>query len=132
MCLTQYSNELNAGSILIRSNQRSVRFIDAMRELYDEEKPRSNPGYNEQDAMRNLIKSGSPLANHVLRIPQWKINALPQEIRCYDDSERPWEKGMFVVHFPGAAWHIRTKDPKGFLMRQYEDEIIWAPDSDMK
>jgi len=38
--------------------------------------------------MRDLLLSKAPLTEHVQRIPQWKINAFPPEITCFDDNRR--------------------------------------------
>jgi mannan polymerase II complex MNN10 subunit len=71
-----------------------------------------------------FLKSKVPLTQHAMRIPQWKINAFPTEIGCYDKDKRKWERGMFVVHFAGAWAHVSGEDPTGQLMRKYEAEIL--------
>lgn len=76
--------------------------------------------------MRDVVnndKNGE--AKQALWIPQWKINAFPDEIKCWDKYGRGWERGMFVVHFAGAWAHVKEDDPTGFLMRKYENDIIW-------
>jgi mannan polymerase II complex MNN10 subunit len=57
-------------------------------------------------------------------IPQYKINAFPKEIQCYDEESRAWKRGDFVIHFAGAWAHLKMDDPTGFLMRKYQEEII--------
>lgn len=76
--------------------------------------------------MRDFLKTGSSLTKHFLRIPQWKINAFPSEIGCYDESKIKWARGMLVVHFAGAWAHVKENDPTGFLMKKYERDIIWG------
>lgn len=123
--VTDYSsNGLNAGSFIIRSSSRSVQFLNAVRSLYDRENEDNGRTMSEQDTMSNLLLSKDPLAMHVIRIPQWKINAFPPEIGCYDENKREWEKGMFVIHFAGAWAHIVGEDPTGYLMRKYEQQIL--------
>ena len=61
----------------------------------------------------------------VLFIPQWKMNAYPEEIPCYDKSNRKWEPGMFVIHFAGAWAHVQnTSDAKGDLFRKYYPWVV--------
>jgi mannan polymerase II complex MNN10 subunit len=96
-----------------------------VRALHDREKAKGN-ALNDQEAMRDFLKSGSSLTKHTLRIPQWKINAFPPEIGCYDESKIKWARGMLVVHFAGAWAHVKEKDPTGLLMKKYEREIIWG------
>lgn len=76
--------------------------------------------------MHAFLQSDTPLKQHAMRIPQWKINAFPEEIGCYDTHKKKWVKGMFVVHFAGAWAHIKSEDPTGHLMRKYEPEIVWG------
>jgi mannan polymerase II complex MNN10 subunit len=71
-----------------------------------------------------FLKSNAPLTQHAMRIPQWTINAFPEEIGCYDTHKMKWAKGMFVVHFAGAWAHVIGEDPTGHLMRKYEPEIL--------
>ena len=61
-------------------------------------------------------------------IPQWRINAFPEEIKCWDERDSPkrgWEKGSFVIHFAGAWAHMKREDPTGYLMEKYAKDIIW-------
>jgi mannan polymerase II complex MNN10 subunit len=81
---------------------------------------------SEQDCFRHIFeenKNGEK--EHALFIPQWKMNAFPEEIPCYDKDKRKWERGMFVVHFAGAWAHVRnTTDAKGDLCRKYYWKIV--------
>jgi mannan polymerase II complex MNN10 subunit len=84
---------------------------------------------NDQEAMRDFLRSDSSLVKHTLRAPQWKFNAFPTEIGCYDEAKKSWARGMLVVHFAGAWAHVKEQDPTGFLMKKYEREIIWGESS---
>jgi mannan polymerase II complex MNN10 subunit len=95
-----------------------------VRDFHDHEKAKGNV-LNDQEAMRDFLKSDSSLVKHALRVPQWKFNTFPEEIGCYDESKVKWARGMLVVHFAGAWAHVKEKDPTGFLMKKYESEIIW-------
>jgi mannan polymerase II complex MNN10 subunit len=81
----------------------------------------------EQDCISKVIGNNARgEADQVLWIPQWKINAYPEEITCLDKANRSWERGLFVMHFAGAGVYVKLEDgdAKGFLMRKYEAEII--------
>lgn len=80
--------------------------------------------WNDQESMDEFLKSKAPLTEHVQYIPQWKINAFPEEIGCYDKHKRKWEKGMFVIHFAGAWAHVAGEDPTGQLMSKYKGQIL--------
>jgi mannan polymerase II complex MNN10 subunit len=125
--VTDDCNGLNDGSFIVRSSPRSIEFLNRVRALHDSERKKEN-GLNDQEAMRDLLLNKAPLTEHVQRIPQWKINAFPPEITCFDDNRRVWEKGFFVIHFAGAWAHVDGDDPTGFLMKKYESEIIWGPE----
>jgi mannan polymerase II complex MNN10 subunit len=113
------SFQLNAGSMLVRSSQSSFEFLSRVRKYGDE-----HTKLNEQECIRDIINNNlDDEQKQTLWIPQWKINAFPKEIRCYDKSQRSWERGLFTVHFAGAWAHIKEEDPTGFLMRKYEIEI---------
>ena len=63
---------------------------------------RGQDGVSEQDAMRivlsNLTEFEKPKS--FVRVPQWKLNAYPEEISCSEDRDRPWRKGDWIIHFP--------------------------------
>ncbi|KAJ5991326.1 hypothetical protein N7522_011533 [Penicillium canescens] len=122
--VTDDCNGLNDGSFIVRSSSRSIQFLNAIRAIHDREKEQSGRSLGDQDSMEAFLKSNAPLTQHAMRIPQWTINAFPEEIGCYDTHKKKWEKGMFVVHFAGAWAHIAGEDPTGHLMRKYEPEIL--------
>ncbi|KAJ5812242.1 hypothetical protein N7474_008543 [Penicillium riverlandense] len=122
--VTDDCNGLNDGSFIVRSSSRSIQFLDAIRALHDRDKEQSGRSLSDQDSMDEFLKSDAPLTQHAMRIPQWTINAFPEEIGCYDTQKKKWEKGMFVIHFAGAWAHVSGEDPTGQLMRKYEPEII--------
>ncbi|EAW25564.1 uncharacterized protein NFIA_043830 [Aspergillus fischeri NRRL 181] len=84
----------------------------------------SGKSWNDQESMAEFLQSKTPLIEHAIRIPQWRINAFPEEIGCYDSHKKKWEKGMFVIHFAGAWAHVVEEDPTGHLMRKYESQIV--------
>ncbi|KAJ5548849.1 hypothetical protein N7513_006083 [Penicillium frequentans] len=122
--VTNDCNGLNDGSFIARSSPRSIKLLDAVRATHDREKEQSGKAMSDQDSMDVFLKSDSPLAQHAMHIPQWTINAFPEEIGCYDTHKKKWERGMFVVHFAGAWAHVTGEDPTGQLMRKYEGDII--------
>lgn len=75
--------------------------------------------------MRDLMDEQPSAKEHVLFIPQWKINAFPEEIHCYDEHKRKWDQSMLLVHFAGAWAYVKEKDPTGVLMKKYEKFIQW-------
>lgn len=79
--------------------------------------------------MAKLINEDKASGDRTVRVPQFKLNAFPEEIKCYDEEKKAWEKGAFVIHFAGAWAHVEDKennDPTGLLMRKYEKEIVWG------
>lgn len=116
------SFQLNAGSMVVRSRPSALAFLNIVRNYRD-----ANQGLSEQDCIRDVINNNAHgEADQALWIPQWKMNAFPDEIKCWDKAGRGWERGMFLVHFAGAWAHLKEEDPTGFLMRKYEKEIIWS------
>jgi mannan polymerase II complex MNN10 subunit len=108
--------------MLVRSRPSALEFLNRVRTYGD-----AHTDLCEQDCIKDVINiNAHGEANQALWIPQWKINAFPEEIKCWDKSGKAWERGMFVVHFAGAWAHITEEDPRGFLMRKYERQIIWS------
>lgn len=122
-----YSNGLNAGSFIVRGHERSIKFLQDIYHTADKEKEgQSEHDLSEQDAMAKLINDNEEARSRTIQVPQWKLNAFPQEIACFDESKKMWKHGDFVVHFAGAWAHIQDDDPTGLLMRKYQKEIIWG------
>ncbi|KAJ6049414.1 hypothetical protein N7444_006130 [Penicillium canescens] len=92
--VTDDCNGLNDGSFIVRSSSRSIQFLNAIRAIHDREKEQSGRSLGDQDSMEAFLKSNAPLTQHAMRIPQWTINAFPEEIGCYDTHKKKWEKGM--------------------------------------
>lgn len=88
----------------------------------------AEPGrhFSEQDCLLKLIQENVLHARKKsVIVRQWKMNAFPKEIPCYDDDKTRWEKGMFVVHFAVAWAHVKdTDDPTGDLMRKYAEYVV--------
>jgi len=131
LLLTDDCNGLNDGSFIVRSSPRSIDFLNRVRDIHDTNQVK-DVSTNDQESMRDFLKTKYPEVKHAIMIPQWKINAFPEEIRCFDKYDKGWEKGMFVIHFAGAWAHVKGEDPTGDLMRKYEKEIMWGPDPSKK
>lgn len=120
-------NDLNLGSFVVRSSERSLKFLD---DVYAVEaagkKVDPDAQLSEQDAITQLMKQDPAAKAMTTSIPQWMINSFPDEIPCYEEPEIPWRRGHFLVHFAGAWAHVKGKDPTGQLMKKYEEEIIWG------
>ncbi|KAF2792236.1 glycosyltransferase family 34 protein [Melanomma pulvis-pyrius CBS 109.77] len=122
---THDCNGLNTGSFIVRGHERSIKFLHDIYAISDREKT-ADHGLSEQDAMARLIKSDPISGDRTIQVPQWKLNAFPQEIACFDESNEVWKPGMFVIHFAGAWAHVKGEDPTGQLMKKYKDEIVWG------
>ncbi|KAL5121210.1 hypothetical protein ACEQ8H_000678 [Pleosporales sp. CAS-2024a] len=122
---THDCNGFNAGSFLVRAHDRSLKFLRDSWKIHDDAKA-LEVHMSEQDSTVKLLKDDPQSAARVHVVPQWKLNAFPQEIACFDDERRAWEHGAFVLHFAGAWAHVKGDDPTGQLMKQYEHEIIWG------
>ena len=88
----------------------------------------SSPTLYTQTSRTTTWVPESEFADRFLVIPQWRINAFPEEIHCWDQRDEPqrgWEHGSFVIHFAGAWAHVKEEDPTGFLMKKYGGHIIW-------
>ncbi|ORX95314.1 galactosyl transferase GMA12/MNN10 family-domain-containing protein [Clohesyomyces aquaticus] len=118
-------NGLNTGSFVVRSRESAAKYLRYTYDLHAEAKQRGEQ-YSEQDAMKKLQEIDPLVAKHTVQVPQWKINAFPPEIACFDESKKVWEHGTFVIHFAGAWAHLKDDDPTGLLMRKYEKEIVWG------
>lgn len=91
------------------------------------------PTLNEQECIRDLIlqdtnqtSTNSSLSwsdQHIKFIPQYKANAYPEEIKCLEEEDRPWRAGDFLIHFPGAKYHVPGTDAKGQMMRKYSGMV---------
>lgn len=122
---THDCNGFNAGSFLVRGHERSLKFIDDSLAIRDKAKEQ-DIHMSEQDSTVKLMKENEEAASRVHVVPQWKLNAFPSEIACFDKSSKAWEPGMFVLHFAGAWAHVKGDDPTGYLMKKYESQIIWG------
>jgi mannan polymerase II complex MNN10 subunit len=122
---THDCNGYNAGSFLLRGHERSLKLIHDSFAIHDEAE-KKDKHMSEQDATVQLLKEDKAMADTVHKVPQWKLNAFPQEIACFDESGQVWKHGTFVLHFAGAWAHVKGEDPTGQLMKKYEHEIIWG------
>lgn len=145
---------LNAGSMLVRgripasssrkSQLTSYDFLQKVRKYHLETSTQEHQ-LSEQDCIRDLLfpdenfheeipdtrskslkaQDAAYAKSHTRMIPQWKINAFPSEIRCYDKDNRGWRKGDLAIHFAGAWAHLQDQqDPTGYLMTKYADYIV--------
>jgi mannan polymerase II complex MNN10 subunit len=117
-----YSFPLNTGSVIFRATPWMLEFFQAAWKCGTEHE---DPKPSEQDCMRDLILNNTIRAGEkTVAVQQWKLNAFPEEIKCYDKDQKPWARGMFVVHFAGAWAHLKdSKDPVGDLMQKYSPQI---------
>lgn len=122
--ITHDCNGLNLGTFIVRAHERSLKLMHDAFALHDEAK-KKDKHVSEQDATVELL-SDKTIAETTLQVPQWKLNAYPQEIACFDESRQVWEHGTFIIHFAGAWAHVKGDDPTGQLMQKYEPEIIWG------
>lgn len=122
---THDCNGFNAGSFLVRGHKRSLQFIHDSLAIHDKARLQ-DINMSEQDSTVKLMKDDQVSADRVHVVPQWKLNAFPQEIACFDLSQKVWEPGMFVVHFAGAWAHVKGDDPTGQLMNKYGPQIMWG------
>jgi mannan polymerase II complex MNN10 subunit len=125
--------------MLARSSPGTLAFFSATRAYHDTHKDLS-----EQDCIAELINAAQKpeldtaesqqLQKQVRFVPQHRMNAFPEEIRCWEDGfkwsrdgkERRngmWKRGDFAVHFAGAWAHVHENDPTGLLMRKYEMSV---------
>ncbi|CAE7000514.1 hypothetical protein CFE70_001015 [Pyrenophora teres f. teres 0-1] len=114
-------NGLNLGSFIARAHDRSLEFFRRALELHDD----PQQSYSEQDAMVQLLKE-KPYMDRNIVASQSKLNAYPEEIKCFENPDGQWKPGYFVIHFAGAWAHVEGEDPTGQLMNQYEDKILWG------
>ncbi|KAF1994059.1 glycosyltransferase family 34 protein [Amniculicola lignicola CBS 123094] len=123
---THDCNGLNTGSYMVRgTSDRPIDFIQKTYKIHDEAKE-TGKQMSEQDAMVQLMKNEPAEMARTIQVPQWKLNAFPKEIACFDESRQVWEPGMFMLHFAGAWAHVKGDDPTGQLMTRYEPEIQWG------
>jgi mannan polymerase II complex MNN10 subunit len=125
---THDCNGLNTGSYIVRSTPRALKFIEDIFSVEEKSRPDREEGHgmSEQDAMAELLRVDKEAMDRTLQVPQWKLNAFPAEIACFDEDKKVWEPGMFVLHFAGAWAHVKGEDPTGQLMKKYERDIIWG------
>jgi mannan polymerase II complex MNN10 subunit len=123
--LSHDCNGLNAGSFLVRGHNRSISFLDKARARHDAEDVAGNQ-FSEQDSMVVVLREDDAYNNYAYQVPQFKLNAFPEEIKCYDQEKRMWEPGAFVIHFAGAWAYLKDEDPTGVLMEKYRTQIIWG------
>ncbi len=112
---------LNTGAMLMRS---TPWVVDVLEKAWECDKRESKPGNHvtEQDCLLKIIQDNVLHAREKsVIIRQYKMNAFPKEIGCYDDGETHWEEGMFLIHFAGAWAHVKEEDPTGLLMRKYQE-----------
>lgn len=123
--VTHDCNGFNGGSFIVRAHDRALKFFTDSMAISDEAKDQEFQ-MSEQDAMAKLMKDDKESASRVHVVEQWKLNAFPQEIACFDETRKVWEHGTFVLHFAGAWAHVKGDDPTGQLMKKYENDIMWG------
>ncbi|CAI6332481.1 unnamed protein product [Periconia digitata] len=128
--LTHDCNGLNMGSFVVRAHERSTKVFRDAAAIEGRHREKGEQ-FSEQDSMVTLLKDDAATSQRTIQVPQWKLNAFPEEISCFDESDRVWEPGMFVLHFAGAWAHVEGPDPTGKLMKKYEGEVIFGDWEDM-
>ena len=123
---TNDCNGLNLGSFAVRAHERSLEFLHRALDLH---KTDEGHNYSEQDALVRVMKE-EPYSDRFIHAPQSKLNAFPEEIKCYEDNSGQWEPGKFILHFAGAWAHVKGEDPTGQLMKKYKDDVIWGKSED--
>jgi mannan polymerase II complex MNN10 subunit len=123
--VTHDCNGLNTGSYVVRGRESSIKLFDSSGLIHDAE-AQNDKHLSDQDALGRLFREDAASASRTVQVPQWKLNAFPQEIACFDKAQKVWEHGFFVLHFAGAWAHVKGEDPTGQLMRKYQREIIWG------
>lgn len=118
LILTRDCEPLNAGSFFVRVSPFLPGFIEEWRSG----RQSNTPQRTEQDVLRDmLLENTFQVADFSVVVPQTMFNAYPDDLNlCRDERDpRSWEKGMFLVHFPGARYWLKERDPIGRLMRKY-------------
>ena len=112
--------------MLMRSTPWVVELLREAWECGKREKPGTEgQHFTEQDCLQRLIENDSLHArDKSVIVRQWRMNAFPEEIPCYDDGKTHWEEGMFVIHFAGAWAHVKGDDPTSDLMRKYQRFVV--------
>lgn len=123
--LSHDCNGLNLGSFIVRGHERSLRLFRKTIAIH-EEGLQQDDQMSEQDAIVKLLKTDQASVDTTHVVPQSKLNAFPEEIRCYEQGSKAWEYGEFFLHFAGAWAHVKGDDPTGQLMKKYTDQIIWG------
>lgn len=111
--------------MIIKSDERALQFIQASLDIHDKAQA-EDIQMSEQDSTVQLLKQDPVAASRIHVVPQWKLNAFPEEIKCYQQPWGPWKPGQFVIHFAGAWAHVQGDDPTGQLMQKYEGHIKWG------
>jgi hypothetical protein len=90
------SFELNAGSFLTRATPRTAKFVDAVIDYHNTNATQEHQ-LSEQDCMRDIMFKQKRFTENYVFIPQYKLNAFPQEIKCFDKYKKGWAPGTFMV-----------------------------------
>jgi mannan polymerase II complex MNN10 subunit len=118
MVLTRDCEPFNAGSMFFRVSPWLLEFLEEWKGGLQPE----TPNRTEQDVLRDmLLDNGFGVDEKSVVVPQTWFNAYPEELgHCRDERESgDWEKGMFLIHFPGAKWFLEEEDAVGRLVRKY-------------
>jgi mannan polymerase II complex MNN10 subunit len=91
------SFELNAGSFLTRGTPRTDEFMNAVIDYHTAEASEEHQ-LSEQDCMRDIMFVKNRFQESYVFVPQYKLNAFPPEIGCYDKYNQKWQHGTFMVH----------------------------------
>ena len=126
LILARDCDPLNLGSMFLRVSSWTLDFIEQWRAGAGIPDAQGKPR-NEQDVLRDMLHLNEySVADRSVIAPQWMFDAYPEELECYDPrNPKPWEPGMFLLHFAGAKWRLKDqKDPIGTLMRKYSLQVV--------
>ena len=109
--------------MIYRNHPRLLDFVHRVKKCGE----RSNHP-SDQDCILEVVQANKRgEKDRVVFIKQWKMNAFPAEIPCYEDDDgRKWEPGMFVLHVAGAWAHMPEdkENAKNILLQKYAKDIV--------
>ncbi|KAI5781266.1 galactosyl transferase [Geopyxis carbonaria] len=112
LVISQDTNGLNTGSVLIRRSAYMSAFVDLWRDPYF---VRAGFTFNEQDALAHLLIAHPAAAARVGVVEQRLLNAYP-----FPDEEAKWRVGDLLVHFAGCR-EATAGQAKGVCDRIFRD-----------
>lgn len=112
-------NEINNDSFLIKNSDWSKNWLKEIRESYPKYK---NAIYLEQSAMIDSVPANR---DHIKIVPQRHLNAYMNELYPHQSrndllgNDGTWQKGDWLVHWPGTNLQMRLQ-----LARHFLNEVV--------